>query len=434
MQPKLLLDYEFAVSQSGFIVRALLTLEGRAPEAASRVPLDLSVVLDRSGSMAGEKLAAAREAAALLVRRLRPEDVVSVVAFDDTVTTIALPGKGEAQAELPARILDIEAGGSTNLSGGWLRGHELLSGVRRGMTGPAADGAMHRVLLMTDGQANVGIVEPERLVGLCRTARAAGITTSTIGFGTDYDEHLLREMADAGGGNAYYVERPDQAAGVFAEELEGLLSVAAQNVAATVKPSDAVQLVGVHHRYPTTETEDGLRVDLGDLYAREPKALLLEFFVPALGASDGAAVEIGTVSVLAYVLSEDGGLARQEVTFPIAAPLDRAGRQEPEVRREMLLLEAARAREAAVEARARGDYAAGRDALASMAPRMADLAASDSVVREEMVDLAAMAEQFAAREVSAADEKYLGQRAYNTYRKKEAYGEKLRRGKGADGE
>ena len=77
MQPSLLLDYEFAVSQSGFVVRALLTLEGRAPEAASRVPLDLSVVLDRSGSMAGEKLAAAREAADLeaMAQRFATEEV-----------------------------------------------------------------------------------------------------------------------------------------------------------------------------------------------------------------------------------------------------------------------------------------------------------------------------------------------------------------------
>ena len=426
MQPTLLLDYEFAVSHSGYVVRALLKLEGRAPAAAARVPLDLSVVLDRSGSMAGEKLEAAREAAALLVRRLRPEDLVSVVAFDDEVVTVATPATGEAQAELPARILDIEAGGSTNLSGGWLRGHELLSAARRTMTGPAADGAMHRVLLMTDGQANVGVTEPERLVGLCRTARAAGITTSTIGFGADYDEHLLRQMADAGGGSAYYIERPDQAPGVFAEELEGLLSIAAQNVAVTIAPSAAVQLVGVHHRYPTTETAEGLRVDLGDLYAREPKALLLEFFVPSLGTS-AEPVAIGTVSVLAYVLSEDGGLARQEVTFPIAAPLDLAGKQEPEVRREMLLLEAAKAREAALEARARGDYAAGSDALAAVAPMLAHLAADDAVLREEMADLEAMAGQFAAREVSAADAKYLGQRAYNAHRKKEAYGEKLSR-------
>ena len=427
MQPSLLLDYEFAVSQSGFVVRALLKLEGRAPDAASRVPLDLSVVLDRSGSMAGEKLDAALEAAALLVRRLRPEDVVSVVAFDDEVTTVAPPATGDAQADLPARIHDIQPRGMTNLSGGWLRGHELLSGVRRRAKGAAAEGAMHRVLLMTDGQANVGVTEPDRLVGLCRTARATGITTSTIGFGADYDEHLLRAMADAGGGSAYYIERPDQAAGVFAEELEGLLSVAAQNVAVTVKPSDAVQLVGVHHRYPTAETADGLRVDLGDLYAREPKALLLEFFVPALGAESGP-VEIGAVTVLAYVLSADGGLARQEVTFPIAAPLDRAGRREPEVRREMLLLDAARAREAALEARSRGDYAAGSAALSAAAPMLASLAGDDLALREEAADLETMAARFAAEEVSAADAKYLGQRAYNTHRRKEAYGEKLRRG------
>ena len=127
MKPTVLLDYEFAVARSGYVVRALLKLEGRAPAAQGRVPLNLSLALDRSGSMAGGKLEAALEAAALLVRRVRPEDVVSVVAYDDTVQTVALPATGEEQADLARRVGAIEIGGSTNLSGGWLRGRELAA-------------------------------------------------------------------------------------------------------------------------------------------------------------------------------------------------------------------------------------------------------------------------------------------------------------------
>ena len=108
MQPTVLLDHEFVVAQSGYVVRALIKLEGRAAEAATgRVPMNLCLVLDRSGSMAGEKLAAAREAAALLVRRVRPEDVVSVVAYDDAVDTVALPATGDAQHDPVWRIEDI---------------------------------------------------------------------------------------------------------------------------------------------------------------------------------------------------------------------------------------------------------------------------------------------------------------------------------------
>jgi hypothetical protein len=132
VQPPLLLDYELAVSQSGYIVRALLKLEGKVPDAGARIRLDLALVLDHSGSMAGEKLTTAREAAALAVRRLRLEDVVSVVAYDDEVITVAPPpAMGAEQGALPAQILAITAGGMTNLSGGWLRGHELAAEVRR---------------------------------------------------------------------------------------------------------------------------------------------------------------------------------------------------------------------------------------------------------------------------------------------------------------
>lgn len=430
MQPSLLLDHELAVSQDGYVVRALLKLEGRVPDAGARVPLNLSLVLDRSGSMAGEKLAAAREAAALAVRRLRPEDVVSVVAYDDEVITVAPPATGAEQGALPAELLAIPAGGMTNLSGGWLRGHELVAEARRA-AGGAGEGGMHRILLLTDGCANVGITDPKLLVGLCQKARLAGITTTTIGFGADYDEHLLRAMADAGGGGAYYIERPDQAPGVFEEELAGLLSLAAQNVTVEVRPSPAVQLVAVHHRYPETVLPEGVRLDVGDVYAREPKSLLVEFFVP--GLEGGAAVAIADVVVQAYVLTAAGGLERQEVRFPIAAPLDRAGRREPEVRRELLLLEAARAREAALEARERGDYEAGRAALASMAPMLAEVADGDAVLREEMEDLETMARQFEEGTVSAADAKYLGQAVYNAHRKKEAYAARLRRRPGGEG-
>jgi Ca-activated chloride channel homolog len=347
------------------------------------------------------------------------------------VTTVALPATGAEQPDLPQRILGIESGGSTNLSGGWLRGHELVGGVQR--KGALGAGAMNRVILMTDGQANAGITDPARLVGLCRAARKAGVTTTTIGFGADYDEALLKAMAEAGGGEAYYIERPDQAPGVFEEELEGLLSLSAQNVAVEIRPTAAVELVAVHHRYPGAEVEGGVRVELGDLYAREPKALLLEFFVPGLGVN-GAAVDIAVVAVTAYVLTAGGGVELVTVTLPIEAPLDAAGKAEPEVRREMVLLEAARAREAALEAGSRGDYAAGSAVLAAAVPMLRAVAGCDNdlVLREEATDLEAMAAQFEAQQVSAADEKYLGQRAHNAYRKREAYQAKLARRRPSD--
>ncbi len=419
MKHKLLLDYELQVAQQGYIVRALLKLEGLAPTDAKRVPLNLSIVLDRSGSMAGEKLVAAREAAAFLVRRLRPEDVISVVSYDDEVTTVAEPASGAEQAGLAREIGRIGAGGSTNLSGGWLRGREL---VEQGQ----ADGAVNRVLLLTDGQANEGIKDPSLLAGLCRSAKRAGITTSTIGFGADYDEKLLRGMADAGGGNAWYIERPDQASGVFEEEIEGLLSLSAQNVVVEIRSTTAVQLTAVHNDFPARETAKGLRLELGDIYAREPKSLLVEFFVPLLEADD--TVKLADVTVHAHVLTSEGGVEKQRIRFSISTPLSATGLEEPEVRREMLLIEAARARDEALERRDRGDWEGARGVVMEMSARLSAAPVSyGAELAEQAEDLNAMAARLEPEVFAASDAKYMAQRSYNARRGKGMYEEKLSR-------
>jgi len=428
MQHKVLVDYELAVAQQGFVVRAMLKLEGKAPTRNNRIPLNLSVVLDRSGSMAGGKLEAARDAAAMLIRRLHPDDIVSVVAYDDQVATVAEPATGDSQASLPREVQRIDAGGSTNLSGGWLRGRELVAREKR-------EGGVNRVVLLTDGLANVGITNPTQLLGLCRTACGAGITTTTIGFGADYDEKLLRGMADAGGANTYYIERPDQAADVFAEELEELLTLSAQTVSVEIRASEAVTLTAIRHQYPTTTLGSGCaRLELGDLYAREPKSVLVEFFVPALpdAASDAGPVTIAQISLTAHVLTDGGGVERQEIVFPIVSHLTAAGHAEPEVQREMLLLDAAKAREDALRLREEGDMGGAAAMLRCMsvamaAPAMAFDSEVSAELQEQAQDLAGLASQFDALDVGEDDAKYLAQRAYNAHRGKRAYEAKLSR-------
>jgi len=420
MKHQLLLDYEFVTTQHGYVVRALIRLEGQAPPSTgARTPLNLSLVLDRSGSMHGEKLAAARDAAVFLVRRLAPEDVVTVVAYDGDVHTIA--DEHTPRGAVAHLIQQIEPGGSTNLSGGWLRGRELVAAHSRG-----EKRGMNRVLLLTDGQANMGITDPQKLTGLAATAARTGVTTSTVGFGADYDEALLRAMADAGKGNTYYIERPDQAPGVFEEEIEGLLSLAAQNVAVEIRPSDAVQLTTVWHDYPSTPIPHGRRIEVGDVYAREPKSLLVELFVPTSG--DTADADIASLRITADVLTAEGGVTHQVITVPVRAPLSATGHSDPTVQEELLLVKTARAREESLRRRENGDEAGAGSVLRVMASELRACAPPESLlVAEQAADLETMAERIEESQFDAADAKYLAQRAYNAHRAKRQYEEKLRR-------
>jgi Ca-activated chloride channel family protein len=424
MKTTVLLDHE-PVADGGYYVRALLRIEGDPPEDEHRVPLNLSLVLDRSGSMAGPPLAAAIEAARTLVRRLRVEDTVSVVAYDGTVRVVAPPATGEAQEDLADRLGGIEPGGSTNLSGGWLRGRDLVAENLR-------DGGVNRVVLLTDGLANRGITDRASLVDLAGSAIRSGISTTTIGFGPHFDEDLLRAMADAGRGGAYYVEQVDQAAGIFEEELAGLLSLAAQNVRVAVEAGADAEFIKVAHAYPSHAEDGVLTVELGDLYAREPRRLLMEFLIGP-GVASGTEAHVVDLTVTAHVLVEPGQVELHTITLPVTLSPEEGGKVDATVRREALLLRAAEAREEALQARDRGDYEGGaatlRESLAALEP----MAAHDEQLAEELRDLEQVAGLFDAQHVAASDVKYMKQRSHSTHRSRDSERERYRRTGGEDG-
>lgn len=426
MNPSLLVDHEPGAAPGTHVVRALLRIDGTPPAARTRVPLNLAVVLDRSGSMAGEKLAFASEAARGLLARVFPEDATSVVAFGSDVDVVVPAAPRGQQADLPARIAAIRPGGCTNLSGGWLEGRRQLERNLR-------PDACNRVVLMTDGLANQGITDPDDLARLLAQAKAGGVTTSTIGFGRDFDERLLTDLADAGGGNTHYIEHPDQAPAIFASELTDLLALSAQNLVAEVRIAPGVRLAAVHHSYPRAEREGGvLELRLGDLYASEPKELLLELVV---APSDAASVEVASLTVSGAVREADGGLVLREIALPIRYSPAEGPIVNPEVRRALVLLAAAAARRDALGHERLGRTREGARMLREAALRVREVG-DDAELLEEAADLERTARAMAEQAFSPEDRKYTAQREYYRARSKGGKAEllsRVRRERDADG-
>jgi Ca-activated chloride channel family protein len=168
------LDVELVALEADDQVTLMLDLAAPAGAVdAARPPATVQLVLDRSGSMSGERLDVAKRGLDSLIARLAPEDRLGVVAFDDEVSVVVPAGPLTDKAAARAAVAAVAAGGSTNLSGGLLRG---LQEARR-----ATGDAGATVVLLSDGHANVGEIEPERLGAVAAKARARRVTTSTIG-------------------------------------------------------------------------------------------------------------------------------------------------------------------------------------------------------------------------------------------------------------
>ena len=166
--------------------------------AVERLPLNVGVVLDRSGSMGGRPLDYVKQAAKFLVEQVGANDVLSLTVFDDQVDVV-FPSQRVTNKDVLKQAVDsIYAGGSTNLSGG------LLHGYGEAMTECRPE-QVNRVLLLTDGMANAGIVDPDMLEGKVSAMMRKGVSLSTVGVGLHFNEDLLIRLAEAGNGSYYYV-------------------------------------------------------------------------------------------------------------------------------------------------------------------------------------------------------------------------------------
>ena len=322
----------------GLTTRVLLELEG-AGVAAPR-PVDLVLVVDRSGSMYGDRLEAAVAAGHHLIDGLGDDCRVGIVTYESAVDVRAPMQRltGAGREALHAALDTIEVAGSTALADGWCTGRDQL---QAGVTD-----RLCRVLLLSDGLANEGEQRVEVLGAWCREARDRGITTSTVGIGEGYDEDLLRIMATAGSGNSWYVPSPDAVAPVLEEERQSLTQISATGVRIHVEGREAtlVRVLG--------------SLEVGELARGVPRALVFEFDVPAGRFPELA---LGELLIEGYDLVLGGPFQRRRGLLPTA----RRGTV-AEVRVARLELTVAAVRDAAIAAADARDYKGARALISSV--------------------------------------------------------------------
>lgn len=284
LQLAVALSHDYVLPERPTRLHVLVEVKAPAlPGPQGRLPLNLALVLDRSGSMTGEPLARVKQASEFAVTHLGPADYLALVSYETEVRT-ELPSAPVTDREVVRRIIGrLQPGGATNLSGG------LVAGVReaRCFRGP---GRVSRVLLLTDGLANEGVTGTQALGQMARELSAGGLPITTMGVGPQYDEDLLLAIAEASGGNYYYIDSPEWIPEVFARELSGLLQVAAQGVRLRLRALGGCRVEGIleHVHGPATE----VMLELGDLYSHETRQFLGELVVPPLPVGDHALAEV----------------------------------------------------------------------------------------------------------------------------------------------
>ena len=379
MQPTIALDRTLVAVNVDGIVHLMLELTAPPALDAERAPIDAVVVLDRSGSMGGAPIHAVREATCNLFHLLAPDDRLGVVVFDDEAQMV-LPLASHAADDASAQVRAVETGGSTNLSGGWLKALEMLSsGVR--------PHALRRIIVLTDGHANMGVTDSPSLCGLLSAARNQGITTSTIGFDDGYDEVLLAALADAGAGNDYWCAGPDQAPQVFTAEFDGLASVVAQNISVEIRPTDHAE-VAVLNEYPVVAVDGGLQVSLGDAYGGERRRVVAMYRLNA--PSTVGEVDLGELVIRWASMVGDVALRTTTIAVRVNATDDPGAPDlaaSPVVMEQVNVLKAARSRKVAHESLMRGDIESARAALRDAVDTLTLIDGEDAQLAQARFDL-----------------------------------------------
>lgn len=384
MNVKALLDVDMVALESADKLTLMVDLT--APESAhqsSRPGQAVQIVLDRSGSMRGQPLEAAKGAILKLVERLSPQDFFGFVVFDDQSLIIA-PTKKMSEHHIPSlrkTIREVDSGGSTDISSGYLLGLREVSRVK------AAGGST--LILISDGHANAGEQDPKFFSEVSAKSATEKVATSTIGLGNGYDELILEALAQGGGGAHRFASSIDEAVGAIASEVDNLLDKTIVNAVLRVTPERNLSnnlRIEMIQRLPYWKDGETFVLQLGDLYSGENRRFVVDMEVPAL-------TSLGMKKIAEITIEYLDLAQRQEisVSMPVnvnVVPGEVASKRvaDPIVRAERLILEAQCAKSQATEDLLSGKINEASSRLKGTAANLRREASSIAVVDQRSAD------------------------------------------------
>jgi Ca-activated chloride channel family protein len=242
-----------------------------------RTPVNVAIVLDRSGSMGGQKIRQAKKAAIMAIDYLDSQDILSVISYDDRIDVLVPATKISDKVNIAAAIQRLTARGSTALFAGVSTGADELRKFLE-------KNRVNRIILLSDGMANVGPRSPQALGKLGTKLLKEGISVTTLGLGLGYNEDLMTQLANNSDGNHAFIENATDLARIFKLEFGDLLSVVAQSVEVTIKCADGIQPIRILGREGKIQGQQ-VSTYLNQLYGNQEKYILLEVEVPASAAN-----------------------------------------------------------------------------------------------------------------------------------------------------
>jgi Ca-activated chloride channel family protein len=310
---------------------ASVTASDDKATAATATPMNLAVVIDRSGSMKGDRIANAMNAAVTALERMRDGDSISVVSFDTSAQVVVPPTRISSgnRSNIEASIRSIRLGGDTCISCG------LEEGMRQLEQTSLGGDRLNRMILLSDGVTNNGIRDMPGMRSMANRMRDRGVTISTIGVDVDFDEKMMAAIASEANGRHYFVANSSGLSSVFSQEFDDLLASVAKESELSIELAPGVEVAEVFDRSFRREGNK-LIVPFGTFSAKQEKTVLVRLRVPTDGVGDQPVADVklafrdlikksdGSCTGALAINVKDDGSEQKDLDPFVAARLERS--------------------------------------------------------------------------------------------------------------